>query len=260
MNYNAYVGVRRRFTGPHAKTRWRSREDRPARRDYAGSIVAGGRADKGLGPRLRARSHARSDPRPRGRQQGREASPATHSGVLAAIRPPIHWRSGSELTACGLATRHSSIRRNRSPFRPFNAMDQAVERKAAIEAQITALLPNWSLGPVVTALQAPRGVALAVATGVMAEIGDIRRFDNPRQLMAYLGLVPGERSSGEKRRLTSITKAGSIVARKLIVEAAWAYRMPAKVGQGMQRRHEGLPGEIRSTAWKAQVRLCARYR
>ena len=93
-------------------------------------------------------------------------------------------------------------------------MDQAVERKVAIEAQITALLPNWSLGPVVTALQALRGVALAVAAGVMAEIGDIRRFDNPRQLMAYLGLVPGERSSGERRRPTSITKAGSIVARK----------------------------------------------
>jgi transposase len=69
-------------------------------------------------------------------------------------------------------------------------MDQAVERKIAIEAQITALLPNWSLGPVVTALQALRGVALAVAAGVMAEIGDIRRFDNPRQLMAYLGRVP----------------------------------------------------------------------
>jgi transposase len=123
----------------------------------------------------------------------------------------------------------------------LNAMDQAVERKVAIEAQITALLPNWSLGPVVTALQALRGVALAVAAGMMAEIGDIRRFDNPRQLMAYLGLVPGERSSGERRRPTSITKAGSIVARKLIVEAAWAYRMPAKVGQGMQRRQRGSP-------------------
>jgi transposase len=115
----------------------------------------------------------------------------------------------------------------------LNAMDQAVERKGAIEQQITALLPNWSLGPVVEALQALRGVALAVAAGVAAEVGDIRRFDTPRQLMAYLGLVPGEHSSGEMRRPTGITKAGSIVARKLIVEAAWAYRMPAKIGQGM---------------------------
>src|ERR1700730_15544393 len=142
----------------------------------------------------------------------------------------------------------------------LNAMDQALERKDLIEKQIEALVPEWPLGPVVEALQALRGVALTVAAGIVAEIGDMRRFDNPRQLMAFLGLVPGERSSGSKRKPTSITKAGSIVARKLIVEAAWAYRMPAKVGQGMQRRHEGLPGEIRSIAWKAQVRLCARYR
>jgi|HubBroStandDraft_4_1064222.scaffolds.fasta_scaffold64501_1 transposase len=142
----------------------------------------------------------------------------------------------------------------------LNAMDQAVERKLEIEKQIQALLPDWSLGPVVEALQALRGVALAVAAGVVAEVGDFQRFDNPRQLMAYLGLVPGERSSGETRRPTSITKAGSIVARKLIVEAAWAYRMPAKIGQAMQRRQEGATAEVRAIAWKAQVRLCARYR
>lgn len=142
----------------------------------------------------------------------------------------------------------------------LNTMDQAVERKVAIEKQIMVLLPDWSLGPVVEALQSLRGVALAVAAGVVAEVGDIQRFDSPRQLMAYLGLVPGEHSSGETRRPTGITKAGSIIARKLIVEAAWAYRMPAKIGQGMQRRQEGLSTEIRAIAWKAQVRLCARYR
>jgi transposase len=76
----------------------------------------------------------------------------------------------------------------------------------------------------------PSGVTLAVAAGVAAEIGDFRRFDHPRQLMAYVGSVPGERSSDETRRSTSITKTGSTVARKLIAEAAWAYRMPAKVG------------------------------
>jgi transposase len=142
----------------------------------------------------------------------------------------------------------------------LNAMDQAFERKVEIEKQIQALLPDWSLGPVVEALLALRGVAFAVATGVVAEVGDLRRFDNPRQLMAYLGLVPGERSSGENRRPTSITKSGSIVARKLIVEAAWAYRLPAKVGQAMQRRQEGIAAEVRAIAWRAQLRLCARYR
>jgi transposase len=98
-------------------------------------------------------------------------------------------------------------------------MDQALERKDLIEKQIEALVPEWSLGPVVEALQALRGVALTVAAGIVAEIGDMRRFDNPRQRMAFLGLVPGERSSGSKRKLTGITKAGSLVARRLIVEA-----------------------------------------
>ncbi|MGZ3235695.1 MAG: IS110 family RNA-guided transposase [Croceibacterium sp.] len=142
----------------------------------------------------------------------------------------------------------------------INAMDQAVERKEFIERQISELLPEWSLGPVVEALQALRGVALVIAAGVVAEVGDMRRFDRPRQLMAYLGLVPGEHSSGGSRRLTGITKAGSVIARRLIVEAAWAYRMPAKIGQAMYQRQEALPAEIRDIAWKAQVRLCARYR
>jgi transposase len=142
----------------------------------------------------------------------------------------------------------------------LNAMDQAIDRKEFIDRQIAELVRERSLGPVVVALQALRGVALAVAAGVVAEVGDMRRFDNPRQLMAYLGLVPGERSSGQTRRVTSITKAGSTVARRLIVEAAWAYRMPAKIGQAMQRRQEALPTSVRDIAWKAQVRLCTRYR
>lgn len=142
----------------------------------------------------------------------------------------------------------------------LNAMDQANDRKEAIERQIVALLPEWSLAPVVEALQALRGIALVIAAGVVAEVGDMRRFENPRQLMAYLGLVPGEHSSGNTRRRIGITKAGSGVARRLIVEAAWAYRMPAKIGQAMYRRQQALPAEVRDIAWKAQVRLCARYR
>jgi transposase len=88
----------------------------------------------------------------------------------------------------------------------------------------------------------------------------MRRFDNPRRLIAYVGLIPGERSSGQTRCLTSITKAGSTVARRLIVEAAWSYRMPAKIGQAMHKRQQALPTVVRDIAWKAQVRLCARYR
>lgn len=89
--------------------------------------------------------------------------------------------------------------------------------------------------PRLEALQALRGVGLVIAAGVAAEVGDMRRFGNPRQLMAYLGLVPGEHSSGETRQLTGITKAGSIVARQILVEAAWAHRMLAKIDQAMHR-------------------------
>ena len=142
----------------------------------------------------------------------------------------------------------------------LNAMDQAIDRRDFLDRQIAELVAEWPLGPVVEALQALRGVAIAVAAGVVAEVGDMRRFDNPRQLMAYLGLVPGERSSGQTRRLTSITKAGSTVARRLIVEAAWSYRMPAKIGQAMQKRQQALPAAVRDIAWNAQVRLCSRYR
>jgi transposase len=138
-------------------------------------------------------------------------------------------------------------------------MDQAIARKDFVEAQIEALVPEWSLGPVVEALQALRGVALVVAAGVVAEIGDMRRFDNPRQLMAFVGLVPGEHSSGSKRKLTGITKAGSVVARRLIVESAWAYRMPAKI-QAMMLRQQSIAVPIREIVWKAQIRLCGRYR
>ena len=140
------------------------------------------------------------------------------------------------------------------------AIDQALERREHIDRQIAALLPQWSLAPVVEAVQALRGIAVAVAVGVVAEIGDMRRFDNPRQLMAYVGLVPGEHSSSRKRRPTSITKTASPIARRLLVEAAWAYRMPAKVGTQMMLRQAEISTEIKAIAWKAQVRLCTRYR
>ena len=112
----------------------------------------------------------------------------------------------------------------------------------------------------VEALQAMRGVSLIVASALVAEVGDFRRFDNPRQLMAYLGLVPSEHSSGAKRRQGTITKAGSPLARRMLVEGAWTYRLPARVSVQMKPRLAKLPREVRETAWKGQVRLCARYR
>jgi len=99
-----------------------------------------------------------------------------------------------------------------------------------------------------------------VALTVVAELGDLTRFHNPRQLAAFVGLIPSEHSSGDKRRQGGITKAGNSRARRVLVEGAWAYRYPAKVSAHIQRRVEKLPQEIQSIGWKAQVRLCKRFR
>ena len=93
------------------------------------------------------------------------------------------------------------------------AVEAATARRDRLEAHIEAALPDWSLAPVVHALQALRGVALVAAATLVAELGDITRFANPRQLMAYLGLVPSEHSSGGTRRQGGITKAGNGAAR-----------------------------------------------
>lgn len=120
--------------------------------------------------------------------------------------------------------------------------------------------PAWRFYPVVQAIQALRGVQFTVAISLIAEIGELSRFEHPRQLMAWLGVTPSEHSSGTTRRLGGITKAGNTYARKVLVEAAWSYRFPAKVSRIIQVRHEGLPQPIVDRAWDAQLRLCHRFR
>jgi len=142
----------------------------------------------------------------------------------------------------------------------IHAVRDAQARVARLTCQIEELLPSWSMAPVVKALQAMRGVALVVAVTVVAEVGDFRRFANPRQLMAYLGLVPSEHSSGSSVRRGGITKAGNVLARRVLIEGAWTYRMPARISRTLHDRNEELPATIRDIAWKAQLRLCARYR
>ena len=105
-----------------------------------------------------------------------------------------------------------------------------------------------------------RGVGLATAAAIVAEVGDLGRFENPRQLMGYLGLVPGERSTGEAVRRLGITKAGNGRVRRLLVESAWTYRHPARVGAKKLYLLQRVPPAVRDIAWKAQSRLCARYR
>jgi transposase len=143
----------------------------------------------------------------------------------------------------------------------INALGQAESRRAELDMQIRDLLPNWSLAPIVTALQALRGVAAVIAIALVAEIGDFRRCPSARDLMAYFGLVPGEHSSGSTVRSRGITKQGNSAMRALLYEAAWCYRQSAKIGQWMKARMPvDVPQFARDIAWKAQTRLCGRYR
>ncbi|MGH6869840.1 MAG: transposase, partial [Methylocella sp.] len=150
----------------------------------------------------------------------------------------------------------------------IHAVADAEARRARLTQQIEELLPNWSMAPVVMALQAMRGVALVVAVTVVAEVGDFRRFASARQLMAYLGLVPSEHSSGSSVRRGGITKpapggeqgAGNVLARRVLIEGAWTYRMPARISRKLHDRNQGLSPAIREIAWKGQVRLCSRDR
>lgn len=119
---------------------------------------------------------------------------------------------------------------------------------------------GWRMRPVVYAVMTLRGLDLVAATTVVAELGDLRRFPRPRELMGYLGLVPSEHTSGPKRRLGAITKTGNTHVRRVLIEAAWNYRFPARISRTLQTRQETQPPAIRAIAWRAQLRLSHRYR
>lgn len=141
----------------------------------------------------------------------------------------------------------------------INAQHQAVERRALLDAQIKELVAKWSLAPLVEALQTLRGVAFTIAVSIVAEIGDPARFTSARHMMAYVGLVPSEHSSGETTRARGITKAGNKIVRAHLIEAAWCYRLRAKVGTRLALQ-KGSSTIVAAIAWKAQVRLCERFR
>jgi len=142
----------------------------------------------------------------------------------------------------------------------LDAVREASARVLRLTGQIRELIPQWRRAPFVAAYQALRGVSFIVAATVVAEVGDLDRFNNPKELMAYLGLVPSEHSSGASVRRGRITKTGNSHARRVLVEAAWAYRLRARVSRTLLKRQEGLPERVRQLAWKAQLRLCTRYR
>ena len=122
-----------------------------------------------------------------------------------------------------------------------------------------ASLGEWSLRSVVEGWMALRGVELVTAMTVLAELGDLTRFDSPRELMSFLGLVPSEHSSGGRRRRGGITKTGNGHVRRVLVEAAWSYRFPARKTAHPRRKAQATAPAVQAIAWAAQKRLCARY-
>jgi transposase len=140
------------------------------------------------------------------------------------------------------------------------AITVASERLERLTKAVEAALPSWKREPVVRALMSLRGVALINGMTLVAEAGDLTRFDSPSQLMSYFGLTPSEYSSGEKRQQGGITKAGNGACRRALVEAAHQYRVAPRVTPAIQQRQEGQTKEVRAIALKAQQRLHGRYR
>src|SRR5262245_23074869 len=140
------------------------------------------------------------------------------------------------------------------------AVSEHTERLQRLEAELPPLVQTWRWAPVVEAIQALRGVQFLAALTLIAALGDLSRFANPRPLLSYLGLTPSEHSSGDRRRQGAITKTGNSHARRVLVEGAWAYRYPAQVSRHLQLRWEQVPRVIQDISWTAQGRLCTRYR
>ena len=141
----------------------------------------------------------------------------------------------------------------------FDMVKHTQGRVAAMEEEMRRALTGWTLQPVVEGLMALRGVSLVTAMTLMAELGDLSRFESPRQLMSHLGLVPSEHSSGERQKRGGITKTGNSHVRRVLVEASWTYKSPARKTAHLQRKAEKTSKVVQEIAWKAQKRLCSRY-
>ena len=138
-------------------------------------------------------------------------------------------------------------------------VDASVAQVERIEAQMARLLPDWQRRKFVEALQGFRGFQLVAAMTLISELGDLLRFSHPRRLMAYVGLVPGENTSGERRRQGPITKCGNSHVRWMLVEVAHHYRYPPKVSKELSLRQTGLGRDVRAVSWRAQERLHRRF-
>lgn len=225
---------------------------RLARAGELAAVRVPGAADEALRDLVRAREDAVREQR---NARHRLKALLLRNGVLYAGRTA--WTAAHQRWLATLKLPHPA---QQIAFQEYlHAVADAAARVARLEQSLREALPGWSLRPLVAALQALRGVQLIAAVTLVAEIQEFDRFPNPRQLMSYLGLVPSENSSASQRRLGSITKAGNGAARRLLVEAAHHYRHPARVTAVIARRQADLPRAVSDIAWKAQLRLCARF-
>jgi len=169
-----------------------------------------------------------------------------------------HWTKAHWRWISGIKMEHEAQQFTLQEY--ADTIRSCSERVERITEKIRLMVGQWRFAPVVEALQALKGVCLVIAATVIAEIGDLSRFENPRDLMAFLGLVPSQHSTGDNVKLGPITKTGNRHARRMLVQAAWSYRLPARVSQRLLDRQQNLPEKVWKIAWKAQVRLCSRYR
>jgi transposase len=213
----------------------------PDERDEAIRDLSRAREDA-LGARLKARQQLKALLLRQGhRYTGRSFWSAAHERSLADIR-----------------FAHSAQTLAFAEYR--RAVRDAQDRLERLTQALRDECEYWRMRNVVAALATLRGIDFIAALTLVAEIGDFRRFAHPRHLMGFLGLVPSEFSTGESRHRGAITKTGNGHARRVLIEAAWNYRHPARISRLIQKRQEGQSKPVRDIAWRAQLRLGQRYR
>jgi transposase len=141
-----------------------------------------------------------------------------------------------------------------------NAVHDGEQRHQQLIAMIERMVPEWSMKPLLDALCTMRGIDLISAATILCATGDLRRFPSPGKLSAYFGLVPSEHSSGGSVRRSGITKTGNNEVRRILDQCAWCYRFPARVAAHKERTYSAAGKQVRDVAWRAQIRLCTRYR
>lgn len=181
--------------------------------------------------------------------------------LLRHGRDYVRFRSWSQAHELFLSTVRFDHPAQELAFNEYRlACKEADERVRRIVEALRELCSSWQMSPLVKALLCFKGLDFVSAVTFVAEIGDLTRFAHPRELMAYLGLVPSVYASGNTCRLGSITKAGNKHARRILVEAAWDNRFKAQVSRSLEVRQEGQPKIVRDISWKAQLRLSKRWR